>query len=452
VLAADAVETPFWDTVMTHEQLFVPFGEMEGECVALAVSNFGEIGLRGSGSVNLDYIESGKECGTRDADAVYLYSGSPFVILASNSDGANASLTCSYNDRDQSDVTGWDPIGTKGTMRGGINVNHGYDSVYTGRFVNRDTTIAMERIFYAPRSTHPATDTIDFVICYTKFYSGDGQPHNHVTVGNVIDWNVPSELAFENTSGVSTGGDFVYVQGTDTTGVMSCQSHVKRFAAEAFVGGYTSAEWAANNCVNYYTFHSQHALTQTILKDTAYMRDGTLLIPPQPNPLVWWNAASTSGVHGDPTVQNQAIWLTYKHDFTLAATDTLHFWTVLTTVRKGTLSQLEAQVRFAMRWYGTILRSIGDCDGCCSDRVGNANGLGYYPNEVTISDIQLLVTAKFISSLPCEQNLWCLTEADVNQSGGANPKCSDITIADIQTLVNHLFICGPVNCQLKNCL
>ncbi|MCX6835261.1 MAG: hypothetical protein NTW07_09055 [candidate division Zixibacteria bacterium] len=91
-------------------------------------------------------------------------------------------------------------------------------------------------------------------------------------------------------------------------------------------------------------------------------------------------------------------------------------------------------------------------ESCCQGRVGNANGLGTYLNEVTISDIQLLVTAKFISSLPCDQNLLCLTEADVNQSGGAIPACKDITIADIQTLVNHLFIAGPGNAPLKSCL
>ncbi|MCX6835185.1 MAG: hypothetical protein NTW07_08660 [candidate division Zixibacteria bacterium] len=95
----------------------------------------------------------------------------------------------------------------------------------------------------------------------------------------------------------------------------------------------------------------------------------------------------------------------------------------------------------------------GQCQAsCCVGRVGDANGTGTYPHEVTISDIQLLVTAKFISSLPCEENLHCLTEADVNQSGGAHPTCSSITISDIQTLVNHLFIAGPLNAPLKNCL
>jgi len=33
-----------------------------------------------------------------------------------------------------------------------------------------------------------------------------------------------------------------------------------------------------------------------------------------------------------------------------------------------------------------------------------------------------------------------------------SPKCSDVTISDIQTLVNHLFIAGPANAPLKSCL
>jgi len=88
---------------------------------------------------------------------------------------------------------------------------------------------------------------------------------------------------------------------------------------------------------------------------------------------------------------------------------------------------------------------------CCLGRVGDANGVGTYPQEVTISDIQLLVTAKFIQGT-CIGIVPCLAEGDANQSGGANPTCNDITISDIQTLVNHLFIAGPANAPLKNCL
>jgi hypothetical protein len=262
-------------------------------------------------------------------------------------------LTQVLNDGNQADVTGFDPIGTKGTMTGGYNSVKGYDSVYTGRFVNRDTSIAMERIVYGPRSTHPATDTINFVILYTKAYSGDGQAHSHVTLGNACDFDIPAELPPNNTSGVATtnGIDFVYARGTDTTGVLSCQLSVNRYGAEAFGGGYTSALLADSPCVNHTDYYSQNAWLQGIMTDTTHMRDGTPLTPAQPNPLVWWQVTATPDANGDATVQDQATFFTYKHDYSLGATDTLHYWTVLTTVRNGTLAQLQAQVGKAQRWY-----------------------------------------------------------------------------------------------------
>ncbi|MCX6836060.1 MAG: C10 family peptidase, partial [candidate division Zixibacteria bacterium] len=94
---------------------------------------------------------------------------------------------------------------------------------------------------------------------------------------------------------------------------------------------------------------------------------------------------------------------------------------------------------------------VGEKTSCCNGRVGDANGLGVYPQEVTISDIQTLVTAKFIYGT-CAGYVPCLAEGDVNQSGGTNPTCSSITISDIQALVNHLFIAGPANAPLNSCL
>ena len=98
-----------------------------------------------------------------------------------------------------------------------------------------------------------------------------------------------------------------------------------------------------------------------------------------------------------------------------------------------------------------IMNLGSDESSCCVGRVGDANGLGTYPQEVTISDIQTLVTARFIQGT-CTGYVQCFAEGDANQSGGANPTCNDITISDIQTLVNHLFIAGPVNAPLKSCL
>jgi uncharacterized protein (TIGR02145 family) len=101
----------------------------------------------------------------------------------------------------------------------------------------------------------------------------------------------------------------------------------------------------------------------------------------------------------------------------------------------------------------TILLVAGSiyADDCCVGRVGDANGEGIYPDEVTLGDIMLMVDAKFISG-DCSK-LPCLAEADVNQDGGADPNCDDhITLGDIMTLVDFLFITGPDVAVLRECL
>ncbi|MEW5796331.1 MAG: hypothetical protein AB1772_08200 [Candidatus Zixiibacteriota bacterium] len=78
-------------------------------------------------------------------------------------------------------------------------------------------------------------------------------------------------------------------------------------------------------------------------------------------------------------------------------------------------------------------------DLCCSGRVGDANGIG--GDEPTIGDVTIMIDAKFIS-LTCDGFIACLAEADVNQSGGGNPTCGDVSIGDITLLIDYLFITG----------
>ncbi|MCD6249519.1 MAG: C10 family peptidase [candidate division Zixibacteria bacterium] len=86
--------------------------------------------------------------------------------------------------------------------------------------------------------------------------------------------------------------------------------------------------------------------------------------------------------------------------------------------------------------------------GCCLDRVGDANGIG--GDEPTIGDVSVMIDAKFITGT-CEGILACMAEADVNQSGGSDPICGDITIGDISVLIDYLFITG-VTLGLPSCL
>ena len=73
---------------------------------------------------------------------------------------------------------------------------------------------------------------------------------------------------------------------------------------------------------------------------------------------------------------------------------------------------------------------------CCVGLVGNVNNAG--GDEPTISDVAWLIDHLFIT----KPELPCLPEADVNQSGGENPTYGDITIGDVSTLIDYLFISG----------
>ena len=86
------------------------------------------------------------------------------------------------------------------------------------------------------------------------------------------------------------------------------------------------------------------------------------------------------------------------------------------------------------------------CD-CCEGRVGDANGEG--GDEPTIGDVSTIIDALFISGNP--DPIDCLAEADVNQSGGANPPFVEVTIGDVSTLIDYLFITGS-SLGLPDCL
>ncbi len=455
ILAAENVEATKWDTVTTHANMFDPFFEPVGACVALGVGNDGDLGwgAGSSGGINLDYSESGSECGTRQRDAIYLSSGTPFTLMATGSTGTGAELTQVTNDANQADETGFDPTPEK-TMTGGLAASGKYDSTYTGKFVNRDTTIAFERVVYGPRSATPATSTINFVIVHTWVYSADGAAHNHVTIGDVLDWDVPADSAPLNTTGVSSAG-FVYVQGTDTVLHNACQTNLNRFATEAFGGGYTKAQFNADPCVNDSTaYFSLNAADQAIMVDTTHYRNGTPLVPAQPNPTLWWDVTKVSGLNADASTQDQAVWLTYKQDYNLLASDTLHYWTVMTTVRNGSLSDLEAQVAYAKNWYKEIRGCVPINPACCIGKVGNANGTG--GETPTIGDISVMIDAKFISGACISSgpgaNIVCLGEADMNLSGGLHPTCGSITIGDISLLIDCLFITGEPPFVRSTCM
>jgi len=117
-------------------------------------------------------------------------------------------------------------------------------------------------------------------------------------------------------------------------------------------------------------------------------------------------------------------------------------WQVITMGVNTTLNTVTGM----MYSLGTLV--LAEPASCCVGRVGDANGEA--GDEPTISDISVLIDAKFITGT-CDGLLDCLPEADINQSGGLGPTCDDITISDISILIDYLFITG-YSLGLPDCL
>jgi hypothetical protein len=117
---------------------------------------------------------------------------------------------------------------------------------------------------------------------------------------------------------------------------------------------------------------------------------------------------------------------------TVLATDNMYYWRVLFD------EDSDPEYENVSRTFAVRIVE------CCVGSVGNADLSGEgtpADEEPTLGDIMFLVDAKFISG-DCSI-LRCLTEADINQDGGANPTCDDISLGDMMVLVDYLFITGP---------
>lgn len=426
----------YWAIMQTDMWMYTVV-DPDRECVGLAVSSHGVMGIPGWRAMHLDYFESGFECGSRDADHVYLVSGSPYVLI---DDGASVSLTTSTYQSGQVMDYYWQPAPGSPGMYWGFRGGYGsYEYVGTSELVNRDGRIGMERTYYAPY-TPPGHS--NYIIVETKIYSADGQPHSHVTIGSVVDWDIPSDQVAMNTSGVSywsrpSGSrEFTYVQGTDTAGSAACQSSSSRYGAEVFIGGLQWTPRWTNDISG--LFWGTMVGSQALLLGTSKAGDGSPIAPPEPGGRAWLDSiAGSPGYNGDPTAFNQAIWMTWLYDFDLASEDTLSFLTTLTTVRDGTLNNLAYQAQQSRLFHEMAI--WGYCCGCCAGRVGDANGLG--GDEPTIGDISLMIDALFITG--SLNIIDCLDEVDVSQNGGCCSDSKHFTIVDISILIDYLFITGP---------
>lgn len=364
-------------------------------CIELIVTNTGNFGRQAQGGANLDYLGSG-ECDP-GAD-VYVYDGSPVVGYISGSDTiVNYAI---FSTQSFILVDNMNP--TESTV-----TTAEYDVYKTGSCVTQDSTLVIETRWWAPKQP----DSCQFVIQQMRVFSFDGQTHSGLTIGVAVDWDVPNDGYADNWAGYGQTQKLLYLQGYEVDGA-GCQPNDARYAGQAFLAYYVNDSTQLNTAIQPYG---------------AYTEDNAVYVWPQNDflPGELYTNMQNPGYHYYPGLSDLHAVTTFLTDYTLDASDTVVFFTALSTVRNGTLNDLRSNIDKARAW---LVNRLGWT--CCTGVRGNANGDP--GDEINVSDLTYLVDYLFQGGQPPE----CFEEADFDGDGMVN-------IADLTRMVDYLFRGGP---------
>ncbi|HVP06238.1 MAG TPA: dockerin type I domain-containing protein [Candidatus Acidoferrum sp.] len=385
-------------------------------CTRLVVGSFGNIGSQGREKVNLDYFNFG-DCDTVDSllgnTKVYLYDGSPVILRHQLSPDSIFASWSIFNNGFSSPYEFKKVTDQSAPIFGHSNtITSSYQKVQSDELITPDSLLTVEKTWWAPRNSG---DSCNFVIQQMRLFPYKGTAVSGLTIGEAIDWDIPSDTAALNTGGFDAGRNLVYQRGWDKpVDPTQCQPNSARFGGMAMLGYHTQALYHVDACANNTSMWGGY----TAPNETYVYPTGGFV------PRELWNNMQSPGFSAPSQVKDYHSVLTFTNNYTLPANETLTVYVALASVKNGTATDLRTAIDKAKRWARN--HAIVGCPSCCTaPTTGDLNGDG----TVDIQDISCLVDNLFIGLEPC----WtCFAEADVDKSGS-------IDISDLQSLIDYLF-------------
>jgi len=369
-----------WDTIPTT-------------CLRLTIANNGNFGNEGTYAVAMDYVAAG-DC---DPSAyIYLYDGSPVLSYLRGIDTA-AYFSVYGGNRFRPTDTPNVTVPVFSTAE--------YSMFESGTMVPYDdSSLAVEKAWWAP--TTP--DSCTFLIQRLRVYSYDGNPHSGISLGEFIDWDVPSDVSAANTGDKDESRHAIYQQGVESNGT-GCQSNDQRFGAMAMLA--TSIN---TSCMPDTTSQPYGA---RVISNAVYVFPNSGLVDAEVYQLM-----HSPGYLINAGTEDLSSFMTYVSDVSIDPADTLNIYTVLTTVRQGTAASVQGNIDKARAWL--MAHVIPECPYT----LGDVNDDGF----ITASDVIFLVNYVFKGGPP-----------PVPEASGDVTCDGVITSADIIFLVVHIFKGGP---------
>ena len=312
-------------------------------------NNAGNMGRGGEDGWCLNFFNdcdtSNNITGANANAKIYLYDASPYIIRLK---GADTVLNSYMWDADWLGGNGWRPVETVIVVDSTTYPDYSWG--YTGTYYSKDSAIGAQSQYWA--SKHP--DSASFIIQAVRYFNRTGATITGVMVGEMMDWDIPSDTAVDNSSGFDFSRQLMYNFGEeahdDTAQALltnNCVNQDMRMGGFSYVDGYkvpyTGVADDFDNVRGIFTGHNP------------YWQDGSGSFKPG---LLYNKLLTFSGYENwtpnlpDPESvyvdQNMVALYTPQRD--LGANDTLVFVKILATEYNGGLAGLQATIDKAKAW------------------------------------------------------------------------------------------------------
>ncbi len=391
----------------------------------IALNNAGNLGNGGKLGYGLDFFAdcdtANNAAGQDNNSRTYLYDASPFVLRVN---GANDTLFNNYIWN-----TTW-LVGDGFRPLAGLTIDSNthpeYRYAYTGKFLTKDSSIMLESELWAPKTA----DSGDFIIQKVKYYNNTGSAINNVFLGEVMDWDVPSDSGVENGSGFDGARKMMYVfgaeYGNDTSRYAqwnNCIASNVRMGSFAYYNGYratgaTKAAIGSPKGMFTGTNANWQRATGNFVPQQLYNKLTSLS-----GYEVW---AATNPAMEDSLYQDLNMVSCYGQ-FNMPVGDTLVFVKIFSTVSNSGLTGIQAAVDKAKAWIKNRGTAIWPITTCCVVP-GDANNNGTF----NLLDVTFLINKLFKGG----PNPPCMSQADANGNNVVN-------LLDVTYMINKLFKGGP---------
>jgi Dockerin type I domain len=262
---------------------------------------------------------------------IYLYDASPFLLRIK---GTDTLLNSYIYGADWLEYDGLRPL--EGLMVDSSGPDFQY--AYTGQYASSDTQIIVECQYWAPKSP----DSSNFLVREIRVHNNSGATINGLFIGDLMDWNIPSDHGVNNNSGIDISRKMVYCYGgeygADPLPNNDCVESNQRYAAYSYYGG----------CHFPYSIPGADSIPyfRTIFTDTAgiYVAGGKILRQKLYNNLI--------GNYGITIIQDTVdlLMVSALAQVNLLPTDTFSFTNIFAVEYNGGLTGLRSAVDKGIQW------------------------------------------------------------------------------------------------------